>query len=117
MEVPAVVTHYSVLPSIDLYAPRRGVTWARWPRMSRASIARNAKALPRGDSVALRGEVATMNSAFIGPVSRHRRRHRAGLLLIVVNFQSWLDPFIIITALPAALAGIVWMLFVTRHHA
>jgi len=69
--------------------------------------------VPRGASVVLRGQVTTMNQAFSGLFFGLAAAVVLIYLLIVVNFQSWLDPFVIITALPAALAGIVWMLFMT----
>ena len=77
-------------------------------------IAAQRAALPRGSTVTLRGQMATMNTAFDGLFFGMLAAIVLIYLLIVVNFQSWLDPFVIITALPAALAGIVWMLFATR---
>src|SRR6202012_4276894 len=74
------------------------------------------KELPRGSQVIMRGQVETMNSSFIGLVSGLAFSILLVYLLIVVNFQSWLDPFLIIAALPAGLAGIVWMLFLTNTH-
>jgi multidrug efflux pump subunit AcrB len=73
-----------------------------------------AKRLPRGSQIASRGQVATMNSSFNGLAVGLALAIVLVYLLIVVNFQSWLDPFIIISALPASLAGIAWFLFVTR---
>jgi multidrug efflux pump subunit AcrB len=73
----------------------------------------NMKYLPRGATVTLRGQVTTMNTAFSGLFYGLLAAVVLIYLLIVVNFQSWTDPFVIITALPAALAGIVWMLFAT----
>ena len=73
----------------------------------------NSKYLPRGATVTLRGQVVTMNTAFSGLFYGLLAAVVLIYLLIVVNFQSWTDPFVIITALPAALAGIVWMLFAT----
>ena len=70
--------------------------------------------LPKGSHVAVRGQVQTMNASFSGLLIGLLGAVVLVYLLIVVNFQSWLDPFIIITALPAALAGIVWMLFLTH---
>ncbi|HZB88409.1 MAG TPA: efflux RND transporter permease subunit, partial [Terracidiphilus sp.] len=75
-----------------------------------------SKELPRGSHLVVRGQVQTMNRSFIGLVSGLLFSILLVYLLIVVNFQSWLDPFIIVAALPAALAGIVWMLFITRTH-
>jgi multidrug efflux pump subunit AcrB len=74
----------------------------------------NASALPKGSAVALLGQVQTMNSAFAGMLFGLLGAVLLIYLLIVVNFQSWADPFVIVTALPAALAGIVWMLFATH---
>ncbi|MFJ3487881.1 efflux RND transporter permease subunit [Pseudomonas sp. NPDC090202] len=77
-------------------------------------IAAHAGDVPKGSKVALQGQVTTMNSAFSGMLFGLLGAVVLIYLLIVVNFQSWSDPFVIITALPAALAGIVWMLFVTH---
>jgi len=111
--VPVIVNHYNVMPVFDVYAnvDRRdlGAVGAE----VRKIIAQEERHLPRGTTFALRGQVATMQSSFF----------RLGLgmifavvlvyLLMAVNFQSWVDPFIILTALPGAIAGILWMLFVT----
>jgi multidrug efflux pump subunit AcrB len=111
---PVIVNHYNVAPVFDVYAnvDRRdlGSVGSDVERI----VGRAQAALPRGTSLMLRGEYATMKSSFT----------RLGLgivfavllvyLLMAVNFQSWLDPFIILTALPGAMAGIIWMLFVTR---
>ena len=70
--------------------------------------------MPKGATVTLRGQVQTMNSAFTGLILGLAGAIVLIYLLIVVNFQSWIDPFVIVTALPAALAGIVWMLFGTH---
>ena len=111
---PAVVTHYNVLNAVDLYATTQdrdlGAVAADLERL----IAKNKDTLPRGSTVTLRGQVATMNTAFNGLFLGIGLSIVLIYLLIVVNFQSWLDPFVIITALPAALAGIVWMLFATH---
>jgi multidrug efflux pump subunit AcrB len=77
-------------------------------------MTKTQKDLPRGASVTLRGQVTTMNTAFSGLLFGLLGGIVLIYLVIVVNFQSWLDPFVIITALPAALAGIVWMLFATH---
>jgi len=110
---PGVVSHYNVQPVIDLY----GSTQERDLGAVAGDIQRIMKStkshLPRGSYVALRGQVQTMSGAYnqlyIGLIGAIVLVY----LVIVVNFQSWIDPFIIITALPGALAGIVWMLFVT----
>jgi multidrug efflux pump subunit AcrB len=80
----------------------------------RAVIADTASQAPRGTSVVLLGQVQTMDAAFSGLLFGLLAAVVLIYLLIVVNFQSWSDPFVIITALPAALAGIIWMLFTTR---
>jgi len=77
-------------------------------------IQNNERFLPRGSQIAMRGQVETMHSSFVGLLGGLLGAIVLVYLLIVVNFQSWLDPFIIITALPAALAGIVLMLFMTH---
>ena len=87
---------------------------AAWPRTSRRSSTTRSGELPKGATVAIRGQVATMQSAYYQLFVGLAFSIVLIYLLIVVNFQSWLDPFVIITALPAALAGIVWMLFVTQ---
>jgi multidrug efflux pump subunit AcrB len=110
---PGVVSHYNVQPVIDLY----GSTQERDLGAVSSDIERILKdtksQVPRGSYVALRGQVQTMTSAYnqlyIGLIGAIVLVY----LVIVVNFQSWIDPFIIITGLPGALAGIVWMLFTT----
>ncbi|HEY0106795.1 MAG TPA: efflux RND transporter permease subunit [Rhizomicrobium sp.] len=109
----AVVSHYNVLPAIDLYATPQDRDLGAVAADVRQAIADLAKDKPRGVTVTLRGQVVTMESAFTGLSYGLLAAIVLIYLLIVVNFQSWLDPFVIITALPAALAGIVWMLFAT----
>jgi multidrug efflux pump subunit AcrB len=110
----AVVSHYAVQTSYDVYA----TTQARDLGAVAADIQRvieDTKAQrPKGASVALRGQVETMNTAFTGLVLGLAGAILLIYLLIVVNFQSWIDPVVIVSALPAALAGIVWMLFATH---
>jgi multidrug efflux pump subunit AcrB len=77
-------------------------------------IASNRKNLVRGSQVVVRGQTQTMRSSFVGLLSGLAFSIVLVYMLIVINFQSWLDPFIIISALPAALAGIVWFLFITH---
>ena len=100
----AVVSHYNIQPSFDIYAdaPRTAI-WAAWPGTSRRSSRTTAKDLPKGATVSLRGQVTTMNTAFSGLFFGLLGAVVLIYLLIVVNFQSWVDPFVIITALPAAL--------------
>jgi multidrug efflux pump subunit AcrB len=109
----AVVSHYNVRPVIDIYATPQGRDLGAVTADIRKVMQDTAKDVPNGASVVLRGQVTTMTSAY--------QQLSVGLafavvliyLLIVVNFQSWLDPFVIVMALPTALAGIVWMLFAT----
>jgi multidrug efflux pump subunit AcrB len=109
----AIVSHYNVLPVIDIYATPQGRDLGSLATDIRKVMQNNAHDVPSGASVVLRGQVTTMTSAY--------QQLFVGLafaivliyLLIVVNFQSWLDPFVIVMALPSALAGIVWMLFAT----
>jgi multidrug efflux pump subunit AcrB len=112
-DTPAVLTQYNVLPTIDLFAAVQGRDLGAVSHDVQKMIDQNTKYLPRGSVVTLRGQTITMNAAFSGLFFGLLGAIVLIYLLIVVNFQSWLDPFVIITALPAALAGIVWMLFAT----
>ena len=111
---PAVVSHYNVMPVIDLYAAAHGRDLGAVGRDIQRTLDAMAGTLPRGSRVLIGGQIRTMQSSFGGLYFGLAFAILLVYLLIVVNFQSWLDPFIIITALPAALAGIVWMLFLTR---
>jgi multidrug efflux pump subunit AcrB len=112
-DTPAVLTQYNVLPTIDLFAAVQDRDLGAVSSDVQNMIDQNTKYLPRGSVVTLRGQTITMNSAFSGLLFGLMGAIVLIYLLIVVNFQSWLDPFVIITALPAALAGIVWTLFAT----
>ena len=113
-EVPAVISHSNVQPVFDVYANVQDRDLGSVASAVQRIVAELRPKLPPGHTITVRGQVESMNSAFL----------RLGLglifavllvyLLMVVNFQSWLDPFIIITALPAGFCGIVWMLFVTH---
>jgi multidrug efflux pump subunit AcrB len=109
----AVVSHYNVQPVIDIFATPQGRDLGALASDIQKVIHDTAKDMPKGASVALRGQVSTMTSAyqqlFIGLAAAIVLIY----LLIVVNFQSWVDPFVIIMALPTALAGVVWALFGT----
>ncbi|MDE0854155.1 MAG: efflux RND transporter permease subunit, partial [Nevskia sp.] len=109
----AVVSHYDIAPLIDIFATTQGRDLGAVAAAIQKIVADNAGGVPKGSSVVLRGQVQTMNSAFSGLLFGLLAAVVLIYLLIVVNFQSWADPFVIITALPAALAGIVWMLFAT----
>ncbi len=110
----AVVSQYDIQPMVQIYATPQGRDLGAVAADVRTAIADTAKQVPKGSSVALLGQVQTMNSAFSGLLFGLLAAVVLIYLLIVVNFQSWSDPFVIITALPAALAGIVWMLFTTH---
>jgi multidrug efflux pump subunit AcrB len=110
----AVVSQYDIAPMVEIYATTQGRDLGAVSRDIEKIIAQNAKDKPKGAIVALVGQTATMNSAYSGLLFGLLGAIVLVYLLIVINFQSWSDPFVIITALPAALAGIVWMLFATH---
>jgi multidrug efflux pump subunit AcrB len=110
---PAVVSHYNILPAIDVFVSVHGTDLASVAKQVEDKVAAIQGKLPRGSRVAIRGQVETMRASFIGLGVGLAMAIVLVYLLIVVNFQSWIDAFIIIAALPAALAGIAWMLFVT----
>jgi multidrug efflux pump subunit AcrB len=110
----AVVSQYDIQSMVQIYATPQGRDLGAVAADVRTAIADTAKDVPKGSSVVLLGQVETMNSAFSGLLFGLLAAIVLIYFLIVVNFQSWSDPFVIITALPAALAGIVWMLFSTR---
>jgi multidrug efflux pump subunit AcrB len=112
----ATVTHYDIQPVIDIYGNIDNTDLRSVADKIRVILAKHQKELPRGSHMVIRGQVQTMRSSFIGLVSGLVFSILLVYLLIVVNFQSWLDPFIIVAALPAALAGIIWMLFLTGTH-
>ena len=112
----ATVTHYNIQPVIDIYGNIDNTDLRSVADKIRAIIAKHHKDLPAGSHIVVRGQVQTMRSSFVGLVSGLFFSILLVYLLIVVNFQSWLDPFIIVAGLPAALAGIVWMLFLTGTH-
>ncbi|MGH8048351.1 MAG: efflux RND transporter permease subunit [Chthoniobacterales bacterium] len=110
---PAVVSHYNVQPVIDVLASVQGRDLGGLAAQVRTIVEDAKKQLPRGSTIVLRGQVETMRTSFIGLGQGLVFAVVLVYLLMVVNFQSWLDPFIIITALPGALAGMSWMLFLT----
>jgi len=113
-EEMAVVNHYNIRRVLDVYGNVEGRDLGSVSRQITEILSRNSKSLPRGTFVTLKGQVETMRSSYIGLLGGLVFSIVLVYLLIVVNFQSWLDPFIIITALPAALAGIVLFLFLTH---
>jgi multidrug efflux pump subunit AcrB len=110
----AVVSHYNIASVIDLYAAAEGRDLGGVSRDIGKIIDASKKDLPRGSEITVRGQVQTMRSSYIGLIGGLAASIILVYLLIVVNFQSWLDPFIMISALPASLAGIAWFLFITR---
>ncbi len=112
-DIPAVVSHYNIQPVFDIFASTQGRDLGAVAGDINTVLARLSKDQPKGVTVTIRGQVATMNIAFIGLGLGILAAIVLIYLLIVVNFQSWTDPLVIISALPAALAGIVWTLFVT----
>ena len=111
---PALISHYNSQPMINVYASIEGRDLGGVDSDIQKVLADFKDKLPRGTQIARRGQVATMNSSFNGLSAGVAFAIVLVYMLIVVNFQSWLDPFIIITALPGALAGIIWMLLVTH---
>jgi multidrug efflux pump subunit AcrB len=109
----AVVSHYNVQPVIDIFGTTHGRDLGAIAADLRKILHDTASEVPLGSTVVLRGQVTTMSSAYAQLIEGIGMAVILIYLLIVINFQSWLDPFVIVTALPAALAGIVWMLFGT----
>src|SRR6266851_4020556 len=111
---PAVVRYYNIFPAIDVFATVNGRDLGGVSDDTTKLLKPFQQHLPRGTQLNLRGQVETMQSSYQGLLIGLAMSIVLVYLLIVVNFQSWLDPFIIITALPGALAGILWILFLTH---
>jgi multidrug efflux pump subunit AcrB len=111
---PALISHYDAQSMINIYSSIEGRDLGGVDNDIQKVLADFKDKLPRGTQIERRGQVATMDSSFAGLSAGVGFAIVLVYLLIVVNFQSWLDPFIIITALPGALAGILWMLLVTH---
>jgi multidrug efflux pump subunit AcrB len=109
-----VINHYNIRRVVDIYAAVQGRDLGAVGREVTRIVDADRKSLPRGSFITIRGQLQTMRSSYLGLLGGLVFSVVLVYLLIVVNFQSWLDPFIIITALPAALAGIVGFLFVTH---
>jgi multidrug efflux pump subunit AcrB len=109
-----VVSHYNATPVIDIYGSVDGTDLGTVGDAVHAQLDAVRHELPRGSDLKVRGQTETMRTSFSGLAFGMIGAVLLIYLLIVVNFQSWLDPLIIISALPAALAGMVWMLFVTH---
>jgi len=110
----AVLNHYNIRRVVDIYASIQDRDLGAVGRDVTRIVDANRKSLPRGSFITMRGQYGTMRSSYIGLIAGLGFAIILVYLLIVVNFQSWLDPFVIITALPAALAGIVLFLFITH---
>src|SRR6201993_3349754 len=110
----AVVSDYNVAPVIDIFGSVAGRDLGGVSTDINKIIDATRHELPRGSRVVVRGQVQTMRASYIGLLGGLVGSVVLVYLLIVVNFQSWLDPFIMISALPAALSGIAWFLFVTH---
>jgi multidrug efflux pump subunit AcrB len=111
---PVSINHYNIQRVVDIYASVQDRDLGAVGRDVNNIVNANRKLLPRGSFVTLRGQYGTMRTSYIGLIGGLGFAIILVYMLIVVNFQSWLDPFIIITALPAALAGIILFLFVTH---
>jgi CzcA family heavy metal efflux pump len=110
------VSHYDARSVIDIYGSVEGADLASVANKINEVVGHNKSKLPRGTEIFVRGQIQTMHTSFVGLVSGLLFSIILVYALIVVNFQSWLDPFIIIAGLPGALSGIVWMLFLTGTH-
>jgi multidrug efflux pump subunit AcrB len=109
----AVVSHYNVQPVIDIFGSVQGRDLGGVAREITGLVDQARGSLPAGSSIVVRGQVQTMQSSFTGLLTGLGFAVLLVYLLMVINFQSWIDPLIIISGLPAALVGIVWMLFIT----
>ena len=116
MVSPQVISHYNVQPTFDVYVNVAGRDLGGVTADVQKIVAKyeNPKTLPRGTSMVIRGQSESMNSSFIGLGTGILFAVIFVYLLMVVNFQTWIDPFIIIGALPGAFSGILWMLFITQ---
>jgi multidrug efflux pump subunit AcrB len=108
-----VISHYDIQPVIDIFGSVQGRDLGAVAREIARVIRETQNQVPRGSQVVVRGQIETMQSSYAGLLFGLVFSIVLVYLLIVVNFQSWLDPLIIVAGLPAALAGIVWILFVT----
>nr|HET7858949.1 efflux RND transporter permease subunit [Caldimonas sp.] len=109
----AVVSRYNILPAVDVFVGVQGTDLASVAAQVQALVDEARPKLPRGSQITLRGQVQTMQASFVGLGVGLAMAIVLVYLLIVVNFQSWIDAMIIVAALPAALAGIAWMLFIS----
>lgn len=108
------VTHFNIAPVVDVFGSVQGIDLGTVASQVEKIVNRAATRLPRGTRLHVRGQIDTMRSSYNGLLAGLAFSIVLVYMLIVINFQSWLDPFIIISALPAAIAGIVWFLFITH---
>jgi multidrug efflux pump subunit AcrB len=111
--IPGVVSHSAIMPVVDIYANVEGLDLGAVSRAMQAIIDDMQSELPRGAAVVLTGQAPTMQSAYVQLLGGLALSIVLVFLVIVVNFQSWLDPLVVVMALPAALAGVTWGLFLT----
>ena len=111
---PGSINHYNIRRVVDIYASVQDRDLGAVGREVSSIVDANRKLLPRGSFVTIRGQYGTMRTSYLGLIGGLGFSIILVYLLIVINFQSWLDPFVIITALPAALAGIILFLFITH---
>ena len=111
---PLAVSHYSILPVVDVYAGNTGRDLGAVNDAVKHVLDEMKADVPHGAAISLHGQAETMGSAYVQLIGGLALSIVLVYLVIVINFQSWLDPFIIITALPGALAGIIWSLFITH---
>jgi multidrug efflux pump subunit AcrB len=111
--IPGVVSHSAIMPVVDIYANVEGLDLGAVSRAMQAIIDDMQSELPRGAAIVLAGQAPTMQSAYVQLLGGLALSIVLVFLVIVVNFQSWLDPLVVVMALPAALAGVTWSLFLT----
>jgi multidrug efflux pump subunit AcrB len=114
VNVPPVVSHYDIMPVIDIYGNVDGRDLGDVLSHIKPLVEAAKKDLPRGSSIAIRGQAQTMSTSYFNLGMGLVGAIVLIYFLLVINFQSWLDPFIIITALPGALAGVIWGLFLAQ---
>lgn len=111
---PAEVSHYNIMPVFNIYASPEGMDLGTVSRAINRVVDQERAHLPHGSSMVVRGQAVTMNGAYLQLIGGLALSIALVYLIIVVNFQSWLDPFVIVMALPGALGGIAWSLFLTN---
>ena len=111
---PLVISHYNIQPTYDIYASTQGRDLGGVSAGISKVIAGAAKGLPKGSTITVRGQVQSMNASFTGLSLGLIGAVVLVYLLLAINFQSWLDPLVVVSGAPGALAGILWMLFITQ---